>query len=109
MTCPELLPPDLAPHQRVSGPHHRSCSLSNTSRPPTTRFGPHLRVLAPTDMPCPPPMRASSHACRCTFDYNSYRISSPEFQDLFLVELVTLLFEALFSFLIPNSQLTHRR
>ena len=45
----------------------------------------------------------------CTFDYNSYRISSPEFQDLFLVELVTLLFEALFSFLIPNSQHTLRR
>ena len=46
---------------------------------------------------------------RCTFDYNSYRISSPELQDLFLVELVTLLFETLFSFLIPNSQHTHRR
>ena len=46
---------------------------------------------------------------RCTFDYNSYRISSPELQDLFLIELVTLLFEALFSFLIPNSQHTLRR
>ena len=45
----------------------------------------------------------------CTFDYNSYQISSPELQDLFLVELVTLLFEALFSFLIPNSQHTLRR
>ena len=50
-----------------------------------------------------------SGAAKCTFDYNSYQISSPELQDLFLVELVTLLFEALFSFLIPNSQHTLRR
>ena len=59
---------------------------------------------------CPVPLPFTAHAHRrCTFNYNSYRISSPELQDLFLVELITLLFEALFSFLIPNSQHTLRR
>ena len=58
---------------------------------------------------CPLRPRLVVPLLRCMFDYNSYRISSPELQDLFLIELVTLLFEALFSFLIPNSQHTLRR
>ena len=69
--------------------------------------GPSGHTL-PSHASCPCP-HLSHGPTRCTFDYNSYRISSPELQDLFLVELVTLLFEALFSFLIPNSQHTLRR
>ena len=101
------LPPLHATHSHFVLPSPTSChpvplcTTQSHFAPPS----PTLHLLTPTA--CHSPPLCSTHCC--TFDYNSYRISSPELQDLFLVELVTLLFEALFSFLIPNSQHTHRR
>ena len=86
--------------QRSTTSFHSPKTLHMSSEP--TAMAHHLGTHLLT---CSWPYDAS----HCTFDWNSYRISSPEPQDLFPVELVTLLFEALFSFLIPNSQHTLRR
>ena len=74
-------------------------------------YNTHETLLTHCTQSCDPHAWHSIAATPCTCGVRLTKILielGPEFQVLFLIELVTLLFEALFSFLIPDTQHTLR-